>query len=307
MMQRIWIPVLSAVLVVSCMGLDQPEDAMRDEEMAFAEAESAPGMMVAKAPASPPAEAPRRSRMESAQPSVPVPQERKIIRHGNMSIEVESVEDALELIKRWVDSMEGYVTNESMSEDGYSRKTGSITCRIPTGELDGAMERLKGLGKVEDVSVSADDITDQYYDLQIRMENQKQLEKRLLELLNRQTNKLSDLLEVERELARVRTQIDSMEGRKRLWDNQVAYSTLYVNVYEPMPTIAGDDGGAFRTLMRSFGEAANNFVLMIAGIIAASGAIIPLIAVFVFVIWLMLKVWRRRKRKAEATAGSDNA
>jgi hypothetical protein len=166
------------------------------------------------------------------------------------------------------------------------------------------MERLKGLGKVEDVSVSADDITDQYYDLQIRMENQKRLEKRLLELLNRQTNKLSDLLEVERELARVRTQIDSMEGRKRLWDNQVAYSTLYVNVYEPMPAIAGDDGGAFRTLMRSFGEAANNFVLMIAGIIAASGAIIPLIAVFVFVIWLMLKIWRRRKRKA---AGSDNA
>jgi hypothetical protein len=304
MMRRIWIPVLSAVLVVSCMGLDSQEEAVLDEETAFAEAESAPGMMVAKAPASPPVEAPaRRSRTESVQPSVPVPQERKIIRHGNMSIEVESVEDALELIKRWVDSVDGYVTNESMSEDGYSRKTGSITCRIPTGELDGAMERLKGLGKVEDVSVSADDITDQYYDLQIRMENQKQLEKRLLELLDRQTNKLSDLLEVERELARVRTQIDSMEGRKRLWDNQVAYSTLYVNVYEPMPTIAGDDGGAFRTLMRSFGKAANNFVLMIAGIIAASGAIVPLIAVFVFVLWLMLKIWRRRKRKA---AGSDN-
>ena len=104
----------------------------------------------------------------------------------------------------------------------------------------------------------------------------------------------------------MRTQIDSMDGRKRLWDNQVAYSTLYVNVHEPMPTIAGDEGGAFRTLMRSFGEAANNFVLMIAGIIAASGAIIPLIAVFVFVIWLMLKLWRRRKRAASSTAESEN-
>jgi hypothetical protein len=307
MTRRIWIPVLSAVLVVSCLGGDASRDEMLDAETAFSEAAPEAGMMVAKSPASPPVEAPsRRSRVESAQPAVPVPQQRKIIRHGNMSIEVESVENALELIKRWVDSMGGYVSNESMSEDNYGRKTGSIACRIPTGELDGAMERLKELGEVEDVSVSADDITDQYYDLEIRMENQKQLEKRLLDLLNRQTNKLSDLLEVERELARVRTQIDSMEGRKRLWDNQIAYSTLYVNVHEPMPTVAGEEGGAFRTLMRSFGEAADNFVLTIAGIISASGAIVPLIVVVVFVIWLMLKIWRRRKRAASSTAGSEN-
>jgi hypothetical protein len=289
------------------MGLDSPRQEMMDEEMALSEAESAPGLMAAKTPASPPAEAPmRRSRVEAAQAPVPVPQQRKIIRHGNMSLEVESAEKALEEIKTLVDSLGGYISNESLSEDSYSRKSGSISCRIPSDELDGAMERIKGMGKVEDVSVSADDITDQYYDLEIRIENQKQLEKRLIELLKRPTNKLSDLLDAERELARVRTQIDSMEGRKRLWDNQLAYSTLYVNVQEPMPTVAGDEGGAFRTLMRSFGEAANNFVLMIAGIIAASGAIVPLVAVFVFLGWLIIKLLRWRKKAAPSTAGSES-
>jgi hypothetical protein len=285
------------------MALDRPETEVLDEEMALSEAE--PGFMAAKAPT--PAETPmRRSRVEASQPSVPVPQQRKIIRHGNMSLEVESVEEALVKIKALVDSLGGYISNESMSEDSYSRKTGSISCRIPSESLDGAMVNLKGMGKVENVSVTADDITDQYYDLEIRMENQKQLERRLLVLLDRRTNKLSDLLEVERELARVRTQIDSMEGRKRLWDNQIAYSTLYINVHEPLPAVAGDEGGALRTLLRSFGEAANNFVLMIAGIIAASGAIIPLVVVFVFVGWLILKLWRWRKRTTPSKAGSES-
>lgn len=307
MKRGIWLSILNALLIVSCMGVDNPRQEMLDEEMSPSEAEAAPGLMAVKAPASPPAQAPmRRSRVESAQPPVPVPQQRKIIRHGNMSLEVESAEKALETVKSLVDSLGGYISNESLSEDSYSRKTGSISCRIPSENLDVAMEKLKGMGKVEDVSVSADDITDQYYDLEIRIENQKLLEQRLLELLKRQTNKLSDLLDVERELARVRTEIDSMEGRKRLWDNQIAYSTLHVNVYEPMPTIAGDEGGVFRTLTRSFGEAANNFVLTIAGIIAASGAIVPVLAVVVFLVWLFLKVWRRRGKAVSPTAGSES-
>ncbi len=273
-------------------------------DMMMSEAESSGGFAAAMAPASPPAEAPARVRQVAAAPSnVPVPTERKVIRHGNMSIEVDSVEEILARIKTLVSNAGGYISNENVSEDHYARKSGSMACRIPSEELDRIMEQIGGWGKVDNVSVNADDITDQYYDLEIRLENQKTLAKRLVVLLERRTNELKDLLEIERELARVRTQIDSMEGRKRLWDSQVALLTLVIEVHEPLPKIAGDEGGAWRTLLRSFGDAADNFVLTIAGIISASGSAIPLLAVLIFVGWIW-RSWRKRKKKA-AEAGNQ--
>ena len=223
--------VLSLV-VVACTGLDAP----REEEMVLSEADSAAGFMADESPAI--AEArPARSRAPSSpspvqSPEQAVPTERKIIRNGNLNLEVDSVEEVLARIKTSVKTMGGYVSNESISEDSYSRKSGSVSCRIPSDQLDRAIELFQGWGKVENVSVSANDITEQYYDLEVRMANQKALEKRLLELLERQTSKLADLLQIERELARVRTEIDSMEGRKRLWDNQIAYSTFVVYFHE---------------------------------------------------------------------------
>jgi hypothetical protein len=270
------------------------------------ETESSGGFAAAMAPASPPAEAPARMRQAEAAPAaVPVPTDRKVIRHGHMSLEVDSVEDILARIKTLVNDAGGYISNENVSEDHYARKSGSIACRIPAEKLDWTMEQIGGWGKTENVSVNADDITDQYYDLEIRLENQKALAKRLVALLERRTNELKDLLEIERELARVRTQIDSMEGRKRLWDSQVALSTLVIEVHEPLPKIAGDEGGAWRTLLRSFGEAADNFVLTIAGIISASGAVVPLLAVLVFLGWIW-RTWRKRKKRvAESGTGSN--
>ncbi len=232
------------------------------------------------------------------QSAAPVPTRRKVIRHGNLSLEVSGIEESIGDIKTLVERRGGYISNETMSEDYYSAKSGSISCRIPAGDLDAVMEEIKAMGRLEELSINADDITEQYFDLEIRIRNQKQLETRLLDLLRRQTNKLSDLLEIERELARVRTDIDGMEGKKRFWDNQVAFSTLMVEIHEPRPAIASEEGGALRTLLRSFSRAGNNFVLAIAGIIAFSGAALPLVLFLGLGLWLIVKMFRRRRKRS---------
>lgn len=294
-----WVSFLFvAVAISACAKLEDRRREARDEEMALDKAEPA-ALVAAQSPAL--AEAFVSGARTPLQPMPPVPQQRKIIRNGNLSLEVDSVEESLEKVKSLVDSLGGYISNETVSEDQYSRKTGSITCRVPSEGLDRAVEQLKGFGKLEGVSISADDITDQYYDLEVRVANQKALEKRLLELLERETRKLSDLLEIERELARVRTDIDSMEGRKRLWDNQIAYSTLVVNVHEPLPIIAGDEGGAWRTLLRSLGEAGDNFVMTIAVIVSVTGAVIPVLVLALVTWWL----WRVLRRPTNATQKAD--
>jgi hypothetical protein len=233
--------------------------------------------------------------------SVPAPVERKLIRTGSAGLEVEAVPEAVAQVKAWVQEAGGYVGDESEAEDGYGVRTAYLTCRVPAEKLDALVGRLKELGEVERVQLSAQDITEQYFDLEIRLANQKRLETRLLELLERDTHKLADLLEIEREAARVRGEIEQLEGRKRFWDNQVSLSTLQVELHEPRPAIAGEEGGAWRTLVESFRRFGDNFVGSVAGIIAVAGGLIPVAAAFALVAWLVV-AWRRRRRRLRAAA-----
>jgi hypothetical protein len=128
------------------------------------------------------------------------------------------------------------------------------------------------------------------------------LESRLLALLERPGNRLSELLEVERELARVRGEIDQMEGRQRFWDNQAALSTLSVTVHEPAPSVAGAQGGPWTTLKRSCSEAADNFVLAVAGLIAFTGSLVPVVVALGVAVWLLARLWKWRRRSRAARA-----
>lgn len=248
--------------------------------------------MAARAPAA----------QEPAAPTVvEVPSERKLIRNGSMSLEVDDVPAAIETVKETVTEADGYVGNESERQDGYGRKAASITCRVPAEQLDAVVERLRALGEVDSVSLTAQDVTDQYFDLEVRLATQRELAERLQALLGRPSNELSDLLEIERELARVRGEIDRMEGRKRLWDQQIALSTLQVDLHEPAPEIASGGGGVWRTLISSFRDAGENFVLAIAGIVSFSGGLIPVLLAL-WVAWIVFAALRRRRRRAKALA-----
>jgi hypothetical protein len=196
----------------------------------------------------------------------------------------------------------GYTTNETRQQEEHAARTASLTCRIPADGLDTILERLKALGTVEQVSIGAEDITEQYFNEEIHLRNQKALETRLLALLDRPTNRLTDLLEIEREVARVRQTIDELEGRKRFWDNQVALSTLTVTLHEPRPVIAQQEGGILATLRGSFRQAAENLVQTTGGIIAASGALIPLGLVCLGLGWGLRRLWRRRQAARQARA-----
>lgn len=293
MTRLLWI----GALVSASLACADRADAPPEEEMQEVAPATPPPGRFGMAAAKVAAEAPSRG-APSQTPVSPATDERKIIRHGSLSLEVSSVEEALVDIKELVAAAGGYVTNESVSQDQYSTKSGSITCRVPAGELEEALEGLKELGEVDYVSITADDITDQYFDLEVRMRNQKELEGRLVSLLKRPTNKLADLLAAERELARVRTDIDAMEGRKRLWDNQIAYSTVTIDLHEPGPAVAG--GGVFRALWNSFGRAGENFVLTVAELVALTGTLVPIAVAGLLVFWGSRKMWRRRKKSADS-------
>src|SRR5207244_6742889 len=104
--------------------------------------------------------------------------------------------------------------------------------RLPADQLDSALAELKKMGRVESESQKGDDVTQQYVDLQARLTNARNTEQRLTDLLRRRTGKLSDVLEVEQEVARVRGEIEQMEAERKTMSNQISFATLSLNIAE---------------------------------------------------------------------------
>ncbi|MCK7469550.1 MAG: DUF4349 domain-containing protein [Desulfomicrobium escambiense] len=104
-----------------------------------------------------------------------------------------------------------------------------------------------------------------------------------------------DLLEIEREMARVRGEIDELEGRKRFWDSQVSLSTLTIQLHEPRPAIVGEGGGILGTLKSAFRQLGENLVGTIAWLIASLGVIVPA----VLALWIAWRLWRALRSRRQ--------
>lgn len=220
--------------------------------------------------------------------------DRKLIRNGEMTIEVKSVEVALTSLGQIVRSIGGQSTNQLERQNEYGVRTASVTWLVPAEQLDAAIKAVRALGEPQLLSFKTEDVTTGYFDVKVRIDTQKQLERQLVALLGRSSNRLSDLLEIEREVARVREEIDRLEGRIRLWDNQIAMSSVGITLTEPAP-IAASTGGPLATLIASFGIAGENFVLTVAGLVSMSGSVLPVILLLAGPAWLVGRAWRRTR------------
>ena len=111
---------------------------------------------------------------------------------------------------------------------GYLATRGDqqITIRIPRGQFDDVIKRIEQLGDVTHRSITAQDVTDEYVDLEIRIKNARAMRDRLQELLKQAAVK--DALEIEKELGRITGEIERMEGRLKLLKDKIAYSTITV-------------------------------------------------------------------------------
>jgi hypothetical protein len=159
---------------------------------------------------------------------------------------------------------------------------------VPAERFDEALAGLTPIGKVESVNVSAQDVGEEYVDITARVENAHRLEARLIALLANRTGKLQDVLSVERELARVREEIERYEGRLRYLRTRVATSTLTIAVHERAPIIVPVAGDGPITV--AFRQAWRNFVGFVAAVIASLGLLIPL-GTLVFAGWLGVRRW----------------
>lgn len=216
-----------------------------------------------------------------------------VIRNGQASVEVDKLDPAIVKLRQLAAQLDGYIANSSMSGGRDQIRSATLELKIPAQRFDQALNGLATLGKVESVNATAEDVGEEYVDVTARVNNAHRLEDRLIALLAARTGKLQDVLSVERELARVREEIERYEGRLRYLKTRVATSTLSVTIHEPLPILG--QGPGQNPIVAAIRQAWRNFVGFIAAGIAVSGIIIPLAAV-ILVGWVVYNRVRRRMR-----------
>lgn len=224
-----------------------------------------------------------------------------LVRTGMASVEVRSLDSAMAAVQALATRHGGYVASSEVQTGRDQVPTATLEIKVPSARYDALLAGLAPLGRVEHVNTSSEDVGEEYTDLGARLANAQRLEERLIALLAARTGKLEEVLSVERELARVREQIERIEGRMRYLRARASLSTLRLSLHEPLPIVGapGDNpiGDAFRQAWR-------NLVAVVAGTIALAGGLLPLAALAV-VVWLVVRRWLPRRAAPAPPAGGD--
>ncbi len=155
-----------------------------------------------------------------------------IIRTAALTLIAKEFDSARAAIERIVLEHRGYVAQLNVTGQSGSGRVLVATLRVPSDHLPVVMSELKKLGRVEKESQAGEEITEQYVDLVARLSNARHTEQRLIEVLRDRTGKVADILAVEREIARVRGEIEQMEAERKNLENRVGLATVQVQVSE---------------------------------------------------------------------------
>ena len=234
------------------------------------------------APAAAPAPAAQRNAASTARSDVSLgvpipaidPTGAMLVRHGQASIEVKAVDDAVSRMRQTAAQFGGFVANTALRTGKDEERSAILQLRVPSAQFDGVVGALSQLGKVESVSVNAEDVAEEYVDLGARAANARRVEARLVELLATRTGKLSDVLTVEQELARVRQETERYDARLRWLERRASLSSLDVTIHEKLPLIDSPRGRG--PILEAFAEAWERMVGVIAWFIASLGILLPL-------------------------------
>jgi hypothetical protein len=201
--------------------------------------------------------------------------ERKIIYTVSLDLAVTQFDGVQEQVEKLVQQQPGaYVSEATLSGVKGSHRTGQWTIRVPQEKYDSFTAALRSMGEVRSESKKSDEVTHEFYDLAARIKNKRETEKRLLKIQEERTGGLDQVLIAEREVARVREEIERLEGQLNRLDNLTSLTTIKLSIAEII-TYQGEQPLAFTARisgtwkeslegLRQFGEGLAIFLVAIA-------------------------------------------
>ena len=229
----------------------------------------------------------------------PVPVTRlkpQLIRRASLAITVEKLPVALNKVKALVTLTGGYITNQQISflDAAQQVRAGSLEIRLPANQFDAFLDGIQGVGKTPGPQISTEDVGKQISDLGAQIHNKQQEEAQLQQIMKR-SGKIPEILEVSRELARVRGEIEAAQGSLKYYQEQVAYSTVTVslseeNVGSPVKDKPGFDVVLGNAFSGAFDKLVNFVTGLITGLVHILVFLIPVLLILGVLALLVFKV-----------------
>jgi hypothetical protein len=241
--------------------------------------------------------------------------ERKIVKNAEVSVLVEDSDTAVDRLTQVVSDVGGYIVSSRVwyqpHVDGENYKYASVTLGVPVDQFEVAMRRVRGLGlQVLNENASGEDVTDQFVDLQSRLTNLEATQARIQSFLE-DAKTVDEALRINQELAAIEAQIEEVKGRMNYLADRSAFSTITVTISPELPEIvtpiptptpmpkpwtpADTLDDATDTLIRSY-QGIMEFAIWL------FVAVLPILTPPALVIWLIVKLIRRKPGKQTANS-----
>jgi hypothetical protein len=195
---------------------------------------------------------------------------RKIIYTAGIELIVGDLSEAESVLDDLVKRFDGMVAESDVKSDPGSPRSASWRLRIPVDRFSPFVKQLTKLGQAIKNKLESQDITDKFFDIQVRIDNKKVQVERLQKIIKEQTGKISEVLEAERELSRVTTDLEELKGTLKLWENQTALATVNVSMHErsqyvapQAPTFANNVSRTFFDSVDALRNCGQSFALVI--------------------------------------------
>ncbi|HKP02372.1 MAG TPA: DUF4349 domain-containing protein [Chthoniobacterales bacterium] len=157
---------------------------------------------------------------------------RKLVRNATAEMEVASFDESVQKITAFASEEKGYVSTTSSEKQANGKLRGEIVVKVLPDNLDRFLGKLRAIGELKNQALTTEDVTKNYFDTESRLKNARLMEQRLIEILKTKSKDVADLLEVEKELGRVREEIETMQGELKFMDSQVAFATVTITLAE---------------------------------------------------------------------------
>ncbi len=176
--------------------------------------------------------APQRQQSQESSTSAGAPVSRQIIKTADLRIQVKDINKSSKQAERTAQKYGGYVSESTLTNSNYEISN-SITIRVPAGKFDSLLNNLSGEALfIQHKRISSQDVTEEYVDVTTRLKTKKEVRDRYIDILRNKAKTVEDVLKAEEQIRIIQEEIEAKEGRLRYLKDQVALSTIYLELYQ---------------------------------------------------------------------------
>ncbi len=245
-------------------------------------------------------ETPPDPRPVDADPALTLPQGPYEIRRARLAIKVSDYLEADRKVREYAETQGGMVLRAERKRNEGSGYSGSLIVKLPVAKYRENLEFFSQLGKVFEQEEQAENVGDNVADIALRLRNQQALERRILALIERPEASLSDLLEAERELARVRETIEKLEGKQQDIQRRTRFATFTLNLFVTA-TRDMETRTWYGPLLHQLRESGRTLAASVGMLFTVALAVLPWILAIAGLIHWRRKRRARRKPKSSAS------